>query len=175
MSSLILILLSSLFPFMDAGGGGGVLPRGPCTHGTHSTAGLGQAVTPRFLGSLAAMLTGRDSRDGPQAAPADGAGEDRVAHRARPLPSQGGGAMGSLSLCPVPREGAGTTVGPSTASLWMFFVEGDGRAQQWDAARDRQPGALTRPSPGTPRGRLERRGLPRLFTDARDKVISVSR
>lgn len=64
----------------------------------------GQAVTPRSLGSLAAMLMGGDGKEGLQAAPGDGVGEDRVTHRDRPLLSQGAGDMGSLSLHPVPRD-----------------------------------------------------------------------
>lgn len=83
------------------------------------------------------------------------------------------------SLCPVPRDDAESTAGPSTASLCLD-VFGRRRCsgalvQPRDAAQDRPLGAVTRPSLGTPWGWLERSGLPRLFSDARDKVISVSR
>lgn len=99
-------------------------PRASATFVTRCSR-AGQAVTPGFLGSLAAMLMGGDGEEGPQAAPGDGVGEDRVTHRARPVPSQGGGDMGSLSLHPVPRDSAETSLGPSAASFhWHVFGRG---------------------------------------------------
>lgn len=146
MSSLILIPLSSLFSFMSTAGGVSAAtcpsaPRAPkgtqghpqrhrlCEVPASGTAGLGQAVTPSFLGSLAVMLMGRDGEDGPQAAPVDDVGEDRDAHRARPLPSQGGnvvvtGGPSPFALSPAMMLRA-PWVPPPHPSFWMFLVKGD--------------------------------------------------